>query len=192
MRRALSTRLCSACVLPSVLCFSFLFRCPTVGRGRSELIGRLPRKQRGAAAFTKVRKLRADCLMCCVCCVCVSVCLSACRKCDHEKELHRVALEDHVLHRLSQPMKASEIDWGKARRTFVGAKQTWYMFLQYVSPSQVLMVPRFGVEQGTRKDGSVKVRPCACTASLTLKSRLHCPLNAVTKCVRLGVAFSDC
>ena len=114
----------------------------------------------------------------------------ACRKCDHEKELHRVALEDHVLHRLSQPMKASEFDWGKAPRTLWA--QTWYMFLQYVSPSQVLMVPRFGVEQGTRKDGSVKVRPCACTASLTLKSKPHCPLNVVTKCVRLGVAFSDC
>ena len=55
---------------------------------------------------------------------------------DHnEAELHALALGDALLHRMSTPVRASELDL-----------------------NTVKLVPRFGVEQGLRPDGSVKIR----------------------------------
>ena len=57
------------------------------------------------------------------------------RQDEHHSELHRLTQADALLGRMKPPRKAADTD------------------LSYVR-----LVPRFGVEQGLREDGSVKVR----------------------------------
>jgi len=61
--------------------------------------------------------------------------LQSLREDDNSHALHELAMEDFRLGRMSEPVHASSIDW-----------------------SSVRLVPRFGVEQGLKPDGSAKIR----------------------------------
>ena len=54
---------------------------------------------------------------------------------DHEEALHQLALDDFALGRMSKPVRTNQVDLHKVR-----------------------LVPRFGVVQGVKPDGSAKVR----------------------------------
>ena len=43
------------------------------------------------------------------------------RQCQHEQQLHQIALKDHALNRLTKPIKASEVDWGSITSDFEAA-----------------------------------------------------------------------
>jgi len=61
--------------------------------------------------------------------------LASLRADANEEQLHKIAFEDWEKHRMSEPVKANDID-----------------------TSQMLCCPRFGVAQGIKPDGSEKVR----------------------------------
>lgn len=54
----------------------------------------------------------------------------------HSSELHALTLKDAALGRMTTPVPACEVDLSKVR-----------------------LVPRFAIHQGTRKDGTPKIRP---------------------------------
>ena len=78
-------------------------------------------------------------------------CLSA-RPDSNEVALHQLALDDAKLFRMTSPILCSEVDLSKVRVSSI------YVWLWRACVLQVLLVPRFGVEQGVREDGSVKIR----------------------------------
>ena len=61
--------------------------------------------------------------------------LKSLREDDNSHALHELAMDDFRLGRMSEPVHANSIDW-----------------------SSVRLVPRFGVEQGLKPDGSAKIR----------------------------------
>ena len=61
--------------------------------------------------------------------------LATIRECEHSYELHEIALSDSRMHRMSVPKLADQVDLDRVR-----------------------LVPRFGVAQGVRENGTVKVR----------------------------------
>lgn len=74
---------------------------------------------------------------------------------SNEDALHKLATDDWKKSRLSEPKPASEYDLGKVRNALVNVA---FARLLFISPWQVRCVPRFGVEQGVKADGSMKLR----------------------------------
>ena len=74
----------------------------------------------------------------------------------NEEALHKIAFDDHAKGRMSEPKRIQGADLSQVHmpcfaRGPCGVQRSLHF-------CQVLLMPRFGIEQGTKPDGSTKVR----------------------------------
>ena len=82
--------------------------------------------------------------------------LSTLRPDEHEKELHEIAINDWQKGRMTKPQRVAEMDTSQVRCR--RARYNPSVRLCVAALLQVMMVPRFGISQGLRPDGSLKLR----------------------------------
>ena len=106
---------------------------------------------------------------------------------ENEEELHSIALKDASLHRMTHPVEANSVELSKVACMLPGCSSPANACIQ------VLMVPRFGVAQGLKPDGSAKIRAVdhfswSCTSGQKKRKRAEVkqvPLMPQCICTRL-------